>query len=397
MLKGSSSESPTGEVLATAPELADAPVSGEAPERLPGPGRIRSLDFVRGLMLTASILINSIPDTKQWFAHAKWTGIHPEDLVFPTFVMLSGCGLAFAYRNRVGWVATVRRCAILVTAGLAYNAIRQHLGGGDVHWSTLRWTGPLQVYAVLVLLVGLLHLVARSWRAWLAITVGAALAHTWLLWRYGQGCPDQLLTPTCNPSQLIDTAWLGDGHMYARGSLGHDPEGLLGIAGAFVSAAAGVTAGHLLLAMRGRPVACLARIAAIAGLWCASALLLGGYVPAMKRLWTAPFALGVAGAVVIALGLGTLLLDRPATGRSLRALSWPQTAMGRNSLLIYFGSHVLMMFLVRPRGEAPSLAESWQARLEGLGHPQVAFSLALLVGWSVLAAVLHWRRIYLRA
>ena len=58
-------------------------------------------------------------------------------------------------------MATLRRSLVLLLAGLAYNAVT----AGSVDFASLRFTGPLQVYAVLVLVIGALHLVVRTPRA----------------------------------------------------------------------------------------------------------------------------------------------------------------------------------------------------------------------------------------
>ena len=100
------------------------------------PGRIASLDTVRGLFLCISVASASLLAPKPAFAvHATWFGVEAVDLIFPLFVTLSGCGLAFAYRNRVGWVATLRRSLVLLLAGLAYNAVT----AGSVDFATLRF------------------------------------------------------------------------------------------------------------------------------------------------------------------------------------------------------------------------------------------------------------------
>lgn len=359
------------------------------------PGRITSLDWVRGLFLCLSVGSASLLGPRPAaLVHAEWIGVTPEDLVFPLFVILSGCGLAFAYRNAVGWGATVKRSVILLACGLVYNMIV----AGSPDLSTLRWAGPLQVYAVLVLVIGLLHLVARRPSAWMGITLGLACAQAVFLYVWQASCPSDLLTPECNPSRVIDQAVLGTAHMYHGGTYGHDPEGLVSILGALVTACAGTTAGHLALRARGTwraPVTLLGWAAAVG----AAALVAAVFLPAMKRLWTTPFALGVGALGIVALAVGMALLDMP-TRRGWQALrsrvSWPHVAMGRNSLLVYFGSHALMVVLKQASGH-PSAARRIAHDVDFLGgHPRVSLVLVMVVFWAALAAFLHWRRIYLR-
>lgn len=359
------------------------------------PGRLTSLDWVRGWFLVASVgtaaVLSPRPDQLR---HAAWFGVTALDVIFPLFVTLSGCGLAFAYRNRVGWRATLRRSIVLLLVGLGYNAVL----AGSLDLATLRLTGPLQVYAVLVLVIGLLHLRWRTTGAWVAVTAVTAAAHLTLLATWQVGCPGGDLAPTCNPSGVVDRAVLGSSHVYALGSAGYDPEGLVAILGALVTASAGVSAGHLLLAPRRSPRRAVSGLVAWAAVLVAAGWLATPVVPAMKRLWTPGFGLGVAAAGVVALAVGFVLLDLPASPswqRWRQRLAWPHVAMGRNSLLVYFGSHIAVGLLVL-RGGDPSFAEQLAASMNVLGHPRATFVAANIALWAAIAAVLHRRGIYLR-
>ncbi|WP_166606511.1 heparan-alpha-glucosaminide N-acetyltransferase domain-containing protein [Kineococcus siccus] len=367
-------------------------------------GRLTSLDVVRGAMLVVSVAVNSLLVTPEWFEHATWTGVHGLDLVFPVFVTLTGCGLAFAMHRRTDVGGLVRRVLVLVTAGLLYNALV--LDRWDL--ATWRLPGVLQLYAAVVAVVALGHLLTRGWRGWALATVLLAAAHTTLLAAWATTCPQGALTPGCNPSGTVDVAVFGAPHVYALGVLGHDPEGLVAVLGALVSAAAGASVGHLLLAVRdaGRPPrAAVLPVAALAlgaaGLaWAAATvpgLLTGTDVPAMKRLWTAPFSLSVAAGVAVVLLLVHLALDRPGTTAPLRAATWPLLALGRNSLLVYFGSHVVMSLLLRAvDADGRSAAERVAAAVAVGGAEQASFTVLAVLAWTALAGVLHRFRIYLR-
>jgi heparan-alpha-glucosaminide N-acetyltransferase len=367
-------------------------------------GRLTSLDVVRGLMLVVSVSVNSFLATPGWFDHARWTGVHGVDLVFGVFVTLTGCGLGFALHRRTDVAGLARRVVVLVAVGLLYNALV--LDRWDL--ATWRLTGVLQLYAVVVALVALGHLLTRSWRGWALVTVLLAAAHTTLLAGWATGCAGAALTPACNPSGAVDPAVFGLAHVYAQGALGHDPEGLVSVLGALVSAAAGATAGHLLLTVRdsGRgpraalvPGAALAAGAAVLA-WAAAAVpgfVTGTDVPAMKRLWTAPYSLSVAAGVVLVLVLVHVALDRPGTPAAARAVTWPLLALGRNSLLVYFGSHVVMSLLLQHTGADGVSAADRLARAVAVGgHEQLPFTVLAVLAWTALAAVLHRRRIYLR-
>ncbi|WP_337063440.1 heparan-alpha-glucosaminide N-acetyltransferase domain-containing protein [Kineococcus sp. G2] len=382
------------------------PAQQSAPtaQRPAGPQRrVTSLDVVRGLMLVVSVSVNSLLLTPAWFDHAEWAGVNGLDLVFPVFVALTGCGLGFAMHRRTDVRGLARRVLVLVAVGLLYNAIVL------ASWepATWRYTGVLQLYAGVVVVIALGHLVTRTARGWFVATVVLAAAHTAVLAAYGTTCPGGELTRECNPSGAADVAAFGAAHVYWQGAAGHDPEGLVATLGACVSAAAGATVGHLLLAARARggprhatgPV--LAACAAFAALaWLAATvpgLIAGVDVPAMKRLWTAPFALTVTAGTGAALLAGHLLLDSTRTPTALRRAAWPLEALGRNSLLVYFGSHVVMSLLVQHAdADGTTLAQRIAGAVAVGGHEQVSFTVLAVLAWTALAAVLHHRRIYLR-
>lgn len=385
-----------------APEPAIEQTPAETPA---GPSRIAALDWARGWMLVASVGVNSAFLSFAPLQHHPWAGIRPIDLIFPLFVTLAGCGTAFAFRRRVQFGGVLRRSLVLIALGLVYNALTTWTF--DI--SQLRIPGVLQLYGVIVIVMALLHLVTRSWRGWLVITTLIAIAHSAVLSIFGLNCAADLLTRECNPSGPLDAAVFGAAHIYQSGLAGHDPEGLLAIFGALVSASAGATIGHLLLQTRREHVDWTRRLPAFStpllvtvGVFVALAFvclvvpdLLGGApVPAMKRLWTAPFALAVAALAAALLWLGELAM--PAKGRPRDHLWNPIISLGRNSLLVYFGSHLAMALLARPLGDGPSILELITSRLGPPLVAQVVWSAVWLVAWVALAIVLNRFKIYVK-
>jgi len=415
-------------------------MSTSAPPALrPAAQRVAAVDVVRGLLLVAIVLSGSLLQPPAWFDHAPWAGVHPLDVLFPAFVLLTGVGLGFACARGVPLARLPRRVLVLLAAGLVDNAAVQWARTGGVDPGQLRWTGVLQLFALVALVVTLVHLVVRGWVAWTAVALGLAATHTWLVARWASTCPGGEVTGECNPSLGIDPAVVPVGHLYRQMVAGHDPEGLVAAFGACATAAAGVAAAH---ALRGRGGAAdrpgvlraAGRLAVVAAVLAGGALVASLWVPAVKRLWTAPFGLAVAAGVVLVVAVVHLLIDAPRVERrraagtaalrvrsggprhrahrrrsatpsaaaGARALREAFVALGRNSLLVYVGSEVLAaVLLLRPLradpAAEPSLAESAADRLAWLVSPQVGFSAVLLLGWWVLALVLHRRRWYLRA
>ena len=102
-------------------------------------------------MIVSTGFAGVVLDRPEWLNHARWLGLTVYDFIFPLFVTLSGIGLAFAYRRSVSVAVTARRVVVLLVVGLVYNALM----AGVFDPATLRYTGTLQAYAVLVLVSGL--------------------------------------------------------------------------------------------------------------------------------------------------------------------------------------------------------------------------------------------------
>lgn len=366
------------------------------------PGRITGLDAARGLMLITSVMSASVVlNRPDWLLHASWMGITPYDLIFPLFVTLSGVGMAFAYRNHVSRWVSLRRIVVLLLVGIIYGMV----AAGDYTWAGFRITGTLQLYAGLVALLVLGHMLGRTWPVWAAITFVSAAVLACYLHCYGTLCPGGGLTPMCNPSKEID-GFFFHSHMYSKGTLGHDPEGIVSILGSFVTAAAGTTAGHMALASRGR----LAHLGALRlGVWAAVVtaygVLLSSLVPAFKRLWTPSFGLCAAAVGILLFAICFWIFDAPSSEKwsNLRPrVAIPLVALGRNSLLVYFGSHLLVDILMRVGQNAQGESLGFRiASVCSLGIPGAWASLGFVVVnlalWWIISLVLHHHKIYIHA
>ncbi|USQ75129.1 hypothetical protein [Ornithinimicrobium cryptoxanthini] len=371
-------------------------LAGEIRPALPASRqRLTSLDWARGVMVLLNLVVISVlPPSPRQLRHADWLGVTVFDIVFPLFVCLSGCGLAFAYSRRVSAWVTARRVSVLLVAGLLYNSVFL-LGDGSL--ATLRVTGPLQVYAVLVLVIALAHVVLRTLRDWIVVTVVACLTWAGLFWAGHQVLAGGTPTRDANLSRAVDLRLLPADQLYRQGELGHDPEGLIVITGALVTMLVGVVAGKLLLRRGVDTVRMLVDLS----VWTVSVLLLGlatmVFIEPFKRLWTPSFALLTAVVALMLLVLGFLLHDQPQGPRwwlSVRdAAAQPFVAMGRNALVLYFGSHLSLIALSSFPGETQLLAMfSW-----AWGSPRTAFAVVFVLGWFALAWALHRKRIYIHA
>ncbi|MBH0022665.1 heparan-alpha-glucosaminide N-acetyltransferase domain-containing protein [Salinibacterium sp. SWN248] len=370
--------------------------------------RIDALDWARGWMLVASLGVNSVIISIPLLDHAPWASVMPIDLIFPLFVTLAGCGMAFAFHRQVEPWGVLRRALVLVALGLGFNAVVD----ATASLTELRFTGVLQLYAVVIVVMALLHLVTRSWRGWALLTIVLAISNTVMLSSFARSCVATLLTPECNPSGPLDSLLFGATHIYRNGLAGHDPEGIIAIMGALVSTAAGATLGHLILRFRKDEAASSTRIpittvpialaiAALLGLaaalWLGPDLLAGGPVPPMKRLWTAPFALSIAAIAALLLWLGQVALPSSKFRTERQSRFWtPWVALGRNSLLAYFGSHLMMLLLNRPLPGGTSVTGAFASLFPSAVLAQLVWTMLWLMSWVLLSIVLHRRGWYVK-
>lgn len=355
-------------------------------------------------MLLATVSINSWLTIPEEYQHARWEGVHLVDVVFPCFVALSGCGLGFAYARRVPCRPVIRRFVVLLVGGLAYNAYIQMVTTQQLGWANLRWTGVLQSYAVVTLLIAALHLVLRRWWAWLAAAAVVTVTQVVLIRGAASACPSDLLTRECNPLHLADETVFGRAHLYAAGQAGHDPEGIFATLGILATALIGTGVANAL--GRRPPANTLSRAfakrvaragvivtTAACGSWLTSQLT----VP-MKRLWTPPLALGVAAVACAVVVLLAVLIDHNRWKRTLDVLTYPLISMGRNSLLVYFGSHVFMTAILfgRPLKGQERWADALANQVGATTANIAPFVACYTAGWLALTMGLHAKRIYFR-
>ncbi|MGN6303001.1 MAG: heparan-alpha-glucosaminide N-acetyltransferase domain-containing protein [Angustibacter sp.] len=348
-----------------------APPETRAPDDPYDARRLRSLDLLRGLAVAGMVIVNGEgnPGAKPpGVSHAAWDGLTPADLVFPTFLLVSGAALGVALRRRPSvHAALVRRAGVLFALGLLLNALPWP-GLAD-----LRIMGVLQRIGLSTLLAALVLLHLRTRHA--AALAGTVLAgYTALLVVGGPASR----APSTNWPRDVDSVLLGLRHLYSptRG----DPEGLASTPAAVVTVLLGAWAVRVL---RDRGV----RAAALLG----GALLAAGAAVATvvspnKFLWTPSFTLLCAGAGVLLLAGLSALADSSVR----RVVGKPWEALGRNALVVYVGSELTIMVL-----RSTSLRDAlYRAVFEPLGGARggsLLYALAVLLVWWTVCAVL-WRR-----
>ena len=378
------------------------------------PERLVSLDVYRGLTIAGMILVTD-PGTYSavyWpLLHAPWNGWTPTDMIFPSFLFISGLAMTFSFAARMTRgesrsefaLHLVRRAVLLIVIGLVLN------GFPFFHLHTLRIPGILQRIAVCYLSGGLLYLACSKTRlnTRVFILVGVIvtiLAGYWAAFKlvpvpgFGAGRLDSL----GNLPAYIDRAVFGTNHMWAYGltpgyGVTYDPEGLLSTLPALTLLLAGIIAGEWLRTQSSPARKALAILAA------GIVLLLAGHLldplmPINKRIFTPTFALLSTGFSMISFAACYWIAD-------IRRWRWwtaPALIFGTNAIFAFALSTIItsLLDLIRVGSEQRTL-HAWgysQLFLPWLSPVNASLAYALvIVGLNLaIVSVLYQKRIFLR-
>jgi len=378
------------------------------------PERLVSLDVYRGLTIAAMILVTD-PGTYSavyWpLLHAPWNGWTPTDMIFPSFLFISGVAMTFSFAARTergetrGQLAVhlVWRAALLIGIGLVLN------GFPLFHLKTLRIPGILQRIALCYLGGGLLYLAcnAKTRRTRISILAGvilAILAGYWALLKlvpvpgFGAGRLDSLGSLPA----YIDRAILGINHLWAYGltpgyGVTYDPEGILSTFPALTLLLAGILIGEW-LRTEPSPVKKALAILAVGIFLLLAGRLLDHLLPMNKRIFTTTFALFSMGFGMIAFSVCYWIVDL------LRWRWWtaPALVFGTNAIFAFALSTIItsLFDLIRVGGERLTI-HAWgysHLFLPWLSpvHASLAYALVIVGLNLAIVSVLYRRRIFLR-
>jgi predicted acyltransferase len=321
------------------------PGVGNAPQRL------IALDVLRGITIAFMIMVNNNGGAGSWgfMNHAQWNGLTATDLVFPTFVLVVGASIAFAFearlkrgatRTELAW-HTVRRAVILALLGIVVNSFP------FFELAHMRFYGVLQRIAVCYLVVGLFYLMDR--RVWTKVAaLVVALVGYWVLLRWvpvpGAGMPGQdfpFMDQTQNMVSWLDRLLL-KGHLYLdwSGPSAHnvrDPEGLLSDLPAIGTALIGLLTGLWLRGADTAKTKAAGLASAALGCLCLGYLWSASF-PLNKNMWTSSYVLVAAG---YSLSLLTVVFWAVEVRGWRRGWTWPWLVFGSNAIAAYMISELL--------------------------------------------------------
>jgi predicted acyltransferase len=369
--------------------------------------RSLALDIFRGMTVCFMIIVNTPGSETFSFSplqHAKWHGLTPTDLVFPSFLFAVGNAMSFAMKKfetmpqrAVLWKIIRRTLLIFFLGYLMYwfPFLREQ----DGHWSVIpiaqtRIMGVLEriglAYGIAALLIYYLS------RRTVLILAVVFLVGYWIVLLVAGAPGADPFSMTGNAGYLLDKWILGEGHMYHGEGVAFDPEGLLSTIPAVVNVIAGYFAG-VYIARKGKEYEGLTKLL----LWGCGlvviALAWNMVFPINKKLWTSSF-------VCVTVGIDLILIAFLIYTIEFRnKKSWTPffNVFGKNPLSIYLLSELLIvvLFLI-PAGHGESLAEwvnevFYQAIFPGkIGSLLFALTY-MMICWSV-GKWLDYKKIYIR-
>jgi predicted acyltransferase len=366
-------------------------------------GRLTSLDVFRGIAIALMILVNS-PGGGVYYGflqHAGWNGWTLADLVFPLFVFIVGASIPLAFTRRLDQrvsrrkllVRVARRTMILFVLGIFVSGFPFGFNP-----ATFRVMGVLQRIALCYLFASLVFLFLRP-RWQLLLTLAIPIVY-WMLMSlvpvpgYGPG----VLTENGNLAGYIDRLLLGR-HVYSFTGT-YDPEGLLSTLPAVGTALIGVLAGLCLLS-NVRPGARTVRLLVYGGVSVAIGLLWSVWFPINKNLWTSSYVAFTGGIALMVLAACYFVMD--VEGHV--AWSKPFSVLGLNAILVYVLSEIVDLSLTYASVPVSGVGnvsikslmyENLFASWAGPLHGSFLYALALLAFCWAVAAILYWKRIFVR-
>ena len=368
--------------------------------------RLLALDALRGLTITAMILVNNPGSWSYVYAplrHADWHGWTLTDLIFPFFIVIVGMSLQLSLQQvhltsklaivRQGALRSLKLFALGLFLALFYYNFR------DANYSyieqkllALRWLGVLQriglVYFITLLIV--LYCASRGRILWL-IGLCAVYLAAMLFVPYQDAQGNQfrgLLLFGNNFAAWLDHTVLGANHVYYRSAtpFAFDPEGLWSTLPAVASCLSGVLLAQWLQAERSlvqkiRGLLLCGVVAVwLAELWHFS-------LPINKSLWTPSFVLLSSGYCAIALAACLWLCDL----KRWRNWSAPFVVFGANAMLFFMlagiAARLLGMFSVGQNSLHSWLFNSLFQPVFGDYNGSLAFAVSFLLLSYLL---MHW-------
>ena len=350
--------------------------------------RLLSIDTLRGmdmlLIMGLSTLIVSLCNlfpggSDFWLArqmhHVDWNGLSIMDMVFPVFLFIAGLSFPFSYasqleKGRTSWEIHRKifvRCLVLIALGIVYNGFF-NLRFPQRYASVLGRIGFAWMFAALLYVHGKpkVRIVMAA-----VLLVGYGLLITFV------GAPDAPAGAGPLTQDGCLNGWIDRLLLPGRLHKGNfDPEGLLGVIPATVTAMLGMFTGEFIrlpeerMSGRRKTLWMLGAAAVLV----AAGLLWSLSLPLNKKLWTSTFVLVVGGISIALFAIVYYIVE--VKGHTKWTFFF--RVIGLNSITIYMLQQIVPMGNVSGfflGGMAALLPEPWGAALLAVGYVLVCWLL----------------------
>lgn len=326
--------------------------------------RIVSIDVLRGLTILLMILVNNPgswgvwdKDNNTWvshlfqpLSHSSWHGATLTDLIFPFFIFIMGCSIAFAFNHKRDYthknklyLKILKRGVIIFLLGVFKDNFPFYtLENGEAIIRSIqdyRIMGVLQRLGIVFIITAMLFLITH-WKHKISIIVLILLAY-WGLINIeipGEFTKDLGKEGLYNFGTYLDHLILGESHLWRDN---WEPEGILA---SFTTCVAlcliGALAGQWIISIEVLPKKVNA-LFSIGGLLLVLGLLWDFVLPINKGLWTSSYVLYTAGIAMMCTALSLWLIDDLKHQKFIK----PALYFGSNALFAYLFSELLTSLL----------------------------------------------------
>jgi predicted acyltransferase len=272
-------------------------------------GRLMSLDVFRGMTIVFMIIVNTPGTWSHVFAplrHSPWHGCTPTDLVFPSFLFISGVAMWYSLRkynfefSGSSLLRILRRVVLIFAVGLFLTIFPRFARD----YSTLRIMGVLQRIALAWGLGAIIVLLVRRNYIWV-VTAVLLLGYWALMYFFGGSDPYSL---EGNLARKVDLTILGENHLYKGYGIPFDPEGLLSTIPAVGTVLIGFMTGSLINRF-GTSWKTSGWLAIAGALLIGAGLLWNHVFPINKPIWTSSYVMYSGGIAMLVLALMFIIID----------------------------------------------------------------------------------------
>jgi predicted acyltransferase len=312
-----------------------------------------SLDVFRGMDVALMIIVNSLGsfDTA-WspLLHAPWHGFRLTDLVFPTFLFVTGNAMYFSMQKyeAMGSKAVLTKIAkrtitiFLIGFLLYWFPFFNISETGELIFRPLSHTRILGVLQRIALCYGMAAVIIHFFKVRGAIwyIFISLVFYTSAMLLFGD------LSMEGNLGHKLDLMLLGPSHLYQGEGIPFDPEGILSTLPSVVNVLAGYLVANF-ISKKGNGYETIAKLLIAGALLLLAAQWADLFVPINKKLWTASYVFQTIGLDLLILPIIIFVIEQVGQKR------WTPffEVFGKNTLFIYILSEVLviMMYWI-PRG-----------------------------------------------